>query len=78
MAAAYGASIPSRWAASKATGGAASRPKPPCGSRCAFGTSADFWMNLQTRYDLAIAKESIGDKGVAEVEQVRQGRVVIQ
>ncbi len=36
----------------------------------AFGTSADFWMNLQTRYDLAIAKESIGDKVVAEVEQV--------
>ncbi len=24
----------------------------------AFGTSADFWMNLQTHYDLAIAKES--------------------
>ncbi len=35
-------------------------------------------MNLQTRYDLTIAKESIGDKVVAEVEQVRRGRVVIQ
>jgi addiction module HigA family antidote len=36
----------------------------------AFGTSADFWMNLQTRYDLAVAKESIGAKVVAEVERV--------
>ena len=36
----------------------------------AFGTSADFWMNLQTRYDLAIAKESIGAKVAAEVERV--------
>ncbi|HLB31895.1 MAG TPA: HigA family addiction module antitoxin [Gammaproteobacteria bacterium] len=36
----------------------------------AFGTSADFWMNLQIRYDLAITKESIGDKVAAEVERV--------
>ena len=36
----------------------------------AFGTSADFWMNLQTRYDLAVAKESIGAKVAAEVERV--------
>ncbi|MEO7557739.1 MAG: HigA family addiction module antitoxin [Gammaproteobacteria bacterium] len=36
----------------------------------AFGTSADFWMNLQTRYDLTIAKQSIGAKVVAEVQQV--------
>ena len=36
----------------------------------AFRTSADFWMNLQTHYDLAIAKQSIGAKVVAEVEQV--------
>lgn len=35
----------------------------------AFGTSADFWMNLQTRYDLAITKESIGTKVVMEVER---------
>ena len=35
-----------------------------------FGNSADFWMNLQTRYDLAIAKQSIGAKVVAEVERV--------
>ncbi|MHB8258344.1 MAG: HigA family addiction module antitoxin [Acidiferrobacterales bacterium] len=32
-----------------------------------FGTSADFWMNLQTRFDLATAEESIGAKVAAEV-----------
>ncbi len=34
-----------------------------------FGTSADFWMNLQTRFDLATAEESIGAKVAAEVER---------
>ncbi len=35
-----------------------------------FGTSADFWMNLQSRYDLTIAEQSIGAKVTAEVEQM--------
>ena len=34
-----------------------------------FGTSADFWMNLQTRFDLATADNSIGAKVAAEVER---------
>lgn len=34
-----------------------------------FGTSADYWMNLQTRFDLATAEESIGAKVAAEVER---------
>ena len=34
-----------------------------------FGNSARFWMNLQTRYDLAIAERDIGQKIVAEVSQ---------
>jgi len=27
-----------------------------------FGNSARFWMNLQTRYDLAIAERDIGQR----------------
>ena len=34
-----------------------------------FGNSARFWMNLQTRYDLAIAEQDIGEKVNMEVEQ---------
>ncbi|PWB84492.1 MAG: addiction module antidote protein, HigA family [Methylocystaceae bacterium] len=33
-----------------------------------FGTSAAFWMNLQTKYDLAIAERDLGEKIKAEVE----------
>lgn len=32
-----------------------------------FGNSARFWMNLQTRYDLATAEREIGDKIEEEV-----------
>ena len=35
-----------------------------------FGNSARFWMNLQTRYELAKAEQDIGQKIVAEVHQV--------
>lgn len=35
-----------------------------------FGTSADFWMNLQSRYDLTITEQSIGAKVTAKVEQM--------
>ena len=34
-----------------------------------FGNSARFWMNLQTRYELAKAEQDIGQKIVAEVHQ---------
>ena len=36
---------------------------------CYFGNSARFWMNLQTRYELAKAESEIGSKIAAEVEQ---------
>ena len=34
-----------------------------------FGNSARFWMNLQTRYELAKAEQDIGQKIEAEVHQ---------
>ena len=34
-----------------------------------FSNSARFWMNLQTRYELATAERDIGKKIVAEVEK---------
>ena len=35
-----------------------------------FGNSARFWMNLQTRYELAVTENKISPKVKAEVEQV--------
>jgi len=34
-----------------------------------FGNSAQFWINLQSRYDLAIVDQEIGDKIISEVQQ---------
>ena len=34
-----------------------------------FGTSAQFWLNLQSRYELAVVEQNIGSKVIAEVEQ---------
>lgn len=34
-----------------------------------FGTSAQFWMNLQTRYDLAVVEKEKGDRIKTEVIQ---------
>jgi len=34
-----------------------------------FGNSAQFWMNLQTRYDLAIVENEKGEQIKAEVMQ---------
>ena len=34
-----------------------------------FGNSAQFWMNLQTRYDLLMAELEKGDRIHAEVER---------
>lgn len=33
-----------------------------------FGNSAQFWMNLQTRYDLTVAERELGERIAAEVE----------
>ena len=32
-----------------------------------FGTSERFWMNLQTRYDLEIEKDRLGDRLIKEI-----------
>ena len=34
-----------------------------------FGNSARFWMNLQSRYELAVTEEKIGRKINTDVEQ---------
>ncbi len=34
-----------------------------------FGTSAEFWVNLQARYDLAVAEKKLGAKIAAEVRR---------
>jgi addiction module HigA family antidote len=34
-----------------------------------FGNNAQFWINLQSRYDLAVVEQNIGAKVIAEVEQ---------
>ncbi len=34
-----------------------------------FGNSAQFWLNLQTRYDLLIVDRELGKRIKAEVEQ---------
>jgi addiction module HigA family antidote len=36
---------------------------------CYFGNSAQFWINLQSRYDLAVVEKDIGAKIIAEVQQ---------
>lgn len=33
-----------------------------------FGNSAQFWMNLQTRYDLVMAQRAMGERIDSEVE----------
>jgi addiction module HigA family antidote len=34
-----------------------------------FGTTAAFWMNLQSSYDLYVAERDLGEKIAAEVEK---------
>jgi antitoxin HigA-1 len=36
-----------------------------------FGNSAEFWLNLQTRYDLATTEASVGARIKAEVLQAK-------
>ena len=33
-----------------------------------FGNSAQFWVNLQSRYELAVVEQNIGQKIIAEVK----------
>jgi len=40
-----------------------------------FGTSAQFWMNLQTSYDLRIAERLSGAKVKKEIHPVQQEQV---
>ena len=40
-----------------------------------FRTSAQFWMNLQTSYDLRLAERLSGDKVKKEIQPVQQGQV---
>lgn len=37
-----------------------------------FGTSAELWMNLQTRFDLETAKDRLGSRLEMEVQIVRE------
>lgn len=39
-----------------------------------FGTSERFWLNLQTRYDLEVAKGRLGDRLDEEVVALPQAR----
>lgn len=39
-----------------------------------FNTSEDFWMNLQTHYDLAVARDRLGDRLEREVLVYEEGR----
>jgi antitoxin HigA-1 len=34
-----------------------------------FGNDAQFWMNLQSQYELAVAEEALGKRIASEVEQ---------
>jgi addiction module HigA family antidote len=34
-----------------------------------FGNSAQFWINLQSRYDLAVVEQNIGEQVIAEVKR---------
>jgi addiction module HigA family antidote len=39
-----------------------------------FGNSPQFWLNLQSRYDLAVVEQNIGAKVIAEVEEAEVER----
>ena len=40
-----------------------------------FGTSERFWTNLQSRYDLEIEKDRLGDRLLTEVKELERGVV---
>jgi addiction module HigA family antidote len=37
-----------------------------------FGTSAQMWMNLQSRYELEVAEDDLGERIAREVQPLRQ------
>ena len=37
-----------------------------------FGTSAQFWMNLQTNYELQVAEDSSAERILADVQPLRR------
>jgi len=37
-----------------------------------FGTTDRFWLNLQTRYDLEVEKDRLGDRLIRDVECLRK------
>jgi plasmid maintenance system antidote protein VapI len=37
-----------------------------------FGTSERFWLNLQTRYELEVAKDRLGDRLAREVRALAE------
>jgi addiction module HigA family antidote len=39
---------------------------------CYFGTSDRFWLNLQTRYDLEIERDRLGERLAREVTALRR------
>ena len=44
-----------------------------------FGNSARFWMNLQMRYDIAMAQRELGERIEVEVEHAEQpGGLLVQ
>ena len=38
-----------------------------------FGNSEQFWMNLQSRYDLEVEKDRLGDRLATEVKELTRG-----
>ena len=38
-----------------------------------FGTSAEFWLNLQASYDLDVARDALGDRLEREVQPAAEG-----
>lgn len=38
-----------------------------------FGTSAQFWLNLQASYDLDVARDALGDRLEREVQPASEG-----
>ena len=39
-----------------------------------FGTSEQFWLNLQMRYDLEVEKDRLGDRLIREVQVMAKSR----
>lgn len=39
-----------------------------------FGTSAEFWLGLQSQYDLDVATDKLGDRLVQEVKEFSKAK----